>query len=80
MVARELNASGGLHSILREVPVESQSKLAEALQPKFGTSLFEKDRRDIVDIPKGLDRKRYLVLSRDNFSGWVEGRVLSAHT
>lgn len=38
------------------------------LRPIFGTSLFDKVCFDIVHIPKGLERKRYLVLARDDFS------------
>lgn len=60
--------------------LRATARYPDELHPTFGTSLFEKVCVDIVHMPKGTDQKRYLVLARDDFSGWVEGRALSKGT
>jgi len=52
-------------------------RLEEALCPTWSSTLFEKIGLDVIYMPpcKG---KNYLVVARDDLSGWVEARALSS--
>jgi hypothetical protein len=47
------------------------------LHPTLGSVRFEKVCMDIMHMPARIDQKKYLVLARDDFSRWVEGRALT---
>lgn len=60
--------------------LRAKAYYSDQLHSTFGTSLFENVCVNIVYMLKGLNQKRYLVLAINNFSGQVEGRVLSKGT
>src|ERR1700741_2336166 len=49
----------------------------ETLNPTWSTIVWDKVGLDIVHMPKSGGYK-YIVFARDDLSGWVEGRALSA--
>ena len=48
----------------------------EALYPTWESSLFEKIGLDVIHMPQS-DGKNYLVVAREDLSGWPEARALS---
>ena len=52
----------------------------EPLHPTWMNAPFAKVGIDIVHMPKGVGNKSYLVVARDDFSGWVEARALRNKT
>ena len=52
-------------------------RLEEALYPTWSSALFEKIGLDIVQMPS-CEGKSYLVVAREDLSGWVEARALSS--
>jgi hypothetical protein len=51
-------------------------RLEEALYPTWSSALFEKIGLDIVQMPP-CQGKNYLVVAREDLSGWVEARALA---
>jgi hypothetical protein len=60
--------------------LRATGRFPDELHATFGSSLFHKVCMDIVHMTAGVDQKKYLVLARDDFSGWVEGRGLTKAT
>jgi hypothetical protein len=60
--------------------LRATARFPDELHPTFGSALFEKVCMDILHMPAGVDQKKYLVLVREDFSGWVEGRALTKAT
>ena len=58
-----------------ECQLRSAARVKEELHPTYATSIWEKWGLDVVHMPswKGY---QYMVLARDDLSGWVEGRAL----
>jgi transposase InsO family protein len=52
----------------------------EPLKPTWVSGLWEKVGVDVVHMPLGKGGKRYLVLARDDLSGWIEGRALTSNS
>ena len=52
-------------------------RLEEALYPTWSSALFEKIGLDIVQMPP-CEGKNYLVIAREDLSGWPEARALSS--
>ena len=54
-------------------------RVEEPLYATWTTALWEKVGVDIVYMPR-VQNKKYLVVARDDLSGWVEARALEANT
>jgi hypothetical protein len=52
-------------------------RLEEALYPTWSSALFEKIGLDVVQMPP-CEGKNYLVVAREDLSGWPEARALSS--
>jgi RNase H-like domain found in reverse transcriptase/Integrase zinc binding domain/Reverse transcriptase (RNA-dependent DNA polymerase) len=63
-----------------ECQKRSQLRYEEELHPTWSVMVWDKVGMDIVLMPKADDGSEYLVLARDDLSGWVEGRALVAAT
>jgi hypothetical protein len=48
----------------------------ESLYPTWSATLFQKIGLDIIHMPPSMG-KRYLVVARDDLSGWLEARPLT---
>ena len=59
-------------------PCQRQSlyREVEPLNPTWTSTIFNKIGVDIVHMPKGVGKKHYLVVARDDFTNWVEARAL----
>ena len=57
----------------------SSTRLEEPLHPTWTTYLWQKVGLDVVYMPS-VEGKKYLVVARDDLSGWVEARALSSAT
>ena len=55
------------------------TRLEEALHPTWVTFMWQKVGLDVVHMP-ACRGKHYIVMARDDFSGWVEGRALGKAT
>ena len=53
------------------------TRTEEALHPTWVSSLWEKVGVDIVHMPS-CQGKNYLIMARDDLSGWVEGRAIAS--
>ncbi|OMJ15154.1 Retrovirus-related Pol polyprotein from transposon, partial [Smittium culicis] len=52
-------------------------RIEEPLTYTYTPTLFGKFGIDIVLMPKGIGNKSYLIVARDDLSGWVEAKALS---
>ena len=57
-------------------PMWDSQRQEEALYPIWESALFEKIGLDVVHMPQS-DSKNYLVVAREDLSGWPEARALS---
>jgi transposase InsO family protein len=55
---------------------EGRGHRAEPLKPFLGSTLFSRVGIDLVEMPRAVTGEAYLVVARDDFSGWVEARAL----
>ena len=62
-----------------ECQLRAPRREEETLHPTWTSGVWEKVGVDVVYMPPN-EGKRYIVLARDDFSGWVEGRALGAAT
>lgn len=62
-----------------ECQKRSRIRYEEPLHPTWSTMLWEKVGLDVVHMPPS-GGYRYIVFARDDLSGWVEGRALTAAT
>ena len=53
----------------------ASDRIDEALTPTTPTGMFEKIHLDIVELPPN-NRRKYLVIARDDFTWWPEARAL----
>ena len=56
--------------------VRKKARFEEPLHPTWSTYVWEKIGLDVVYMPVTEDGYGFLVLARDDLSGWVEGRAL----
>jgi hypothetical protein len=56
--------------------LRKKNRFEEPLHPTWTTYVWEKIGLDVVYLPVTTDGYGYLVLARDDLSGWVEGRAL----
>jgi hypothetical protein len=56
--------------------MRKKARFEEPLHPTWSTYVWEKLGLDVVYMPTTGDGYRFLVLARDDLSGWVEGRAL----
>jgi hypothetical protein len=76
-MAKEITEFG---QTCEQCQLRATARFPDKLHPTLGRALFEKVCMDNLHMPAGIDQKTYLVLARDDFSGWVEGCVLTKAT
>ncbi|OLY80705.1 Transposon Ty3-G Gag-Pol polyprotein [Smittium mucronatum] len=64
----------------KECQLRSGGKLEEPLKPTWEINIFTKIGVDLVLMPVGKGNMKYLIVARDDFSGWAEARALKNNT
>jgi hypothetical protein len=55
---------------------DGKEPLKEPLKPYLGSTLFRRIGLDLVEMPRAEGGENYIVIARDDFSGWVEAAAI----